>query len=312
MKVFYVIRWIFALFLLVIAIIYLKLVTGPTDNSRFIISNNVNPDYIVKGDYLGDIQVLNDSISVHESVAFEKDTLWKLIVTKYEAGSDYGDSKPDSATVDSSIEKYLSGLKSLGWIPNRHPVPGLIKLKRDKTLKYEIGVFDRTKRLTIPLLFTDVDKILDQKNKAEYSSMGDSVGLIKYNGEVDYLLSEKSRIILKAKEGLVQRIFPDARKADVLDENNSAIYYFDNKLIGNSFTKENLMTTTINVELINPLYNNFLGGIVKDWSITKLIVWTIGAFVALFFDKLKEKFLLPIVERIIPSKQAAKKSVRKK
>ena len=316
MKVFNLIRLLFAIALCVGAGIYIKLATGYTDKSRFIISVNENPDYIVEGDYMGDIQVLDDSITISESVAFKKDTLWNLIQTKYygtqgNSSSGYGYS-PDSGSIEKYLQKYLLDLELLGWFPGNRTDSGIIKLQRNKAIAWKIALFDRTKRLCIPLLFTDVDSILNKKNVAAYSNLNDSVGIIKYYGDVDYLLSDKSRIILKAKEGIIQKIFPDAKKTDVLDANNSSIYYFDNKLIGNSFVRQSLMTTTINVEIANPLYNNFLGSIVKDWSITKLIVWTLATFVAVFLDKLKDKFLVPIVEKIMPSRKGPQKKVKGK
>jgi hypothetical protein len=277
---------------------------------------NENPDYIVEGDYMGDIQVLDDSITIHESVAFEKDTLWDLIQTKYygkpgNSSLGYGYS-PDSGNIEQYFQKYLLDLELLGWFPGNRADSGIIKLQRNKSIPWEIALFDRTKRLSIPLLFTDVDSILNKKNLAAYDNLSDSVGIIKYDGDVDYLLSEKSRIILKAKEGIIQKIFPDAKKTDVLDANNSTIYYFDNKVIGNSFAKQSLMTTTINVEIVNPLYNNFLGSIIRDWSITKIIVWTLGTLLAVFLDKLKEKFFVPIAEKIWPSRKGPQKKVRGK
>jgi len=316
MKVFNLIRLLFAIALCVGAVFYIKLAAGPTDKSRFIISMNENPDYIVEGDYMGDIQVLDDSITIGESVAFERDTLWNLIQTKYygkqgNSSAGYGYS-PDSSSIELYFQKYLLDLELLGWFPGNHADSGIIKLQRNKTIAWKIALFDRTKRLSIPLLFTDVDSILNKRNLAAYSFLNDTVGIIKYDGDVDYLLSEKSRIILKAKEGIIQKIFPEAKKTDVLDANNSTIYYFDNKVIGNSFAKQSLMTTTINVEMVNPLYNNFLGSIIMDWSITKIIVWTLGTLMAVFLDKLKEKFIVPIAEKIMPFRKGPQKKKRGK
>jgi len=299
MKVFNLIRLLLSIFIIVAGIIYIFLALGSKDNSSFIIASNENPKYIIPGDYKADIQLLDDSISIHESVVFAKDTLKSMLGD--------GGYSIDSIQIENSIKKYLSELLLLGWAQDLKTDADKIRLERNKLLSWKIGLFSKTKRLTIPILFTDIDKILAQKEKASYSSLNDSIAIIKYNGEIDYLLSEKSRIILKAKEGLVEKIFPDAKKTELLDESNSAIYYFDNKLIGNSFNKESQMTSTINVEIVNPLYNNLIGSWIREWSVSKIMLWVLVSMVTLFAEKIKAKFLQPLVDKIFHSKKMMQK-----
>ncbi|MBR2649854.1 MAG: hypothetical protein IKD55_13490 [Sediminibacterium sp.] len=299
-------RLLLAFGVIALAIFYIKLNQGSIDKSRFIISLAKKPLINLKGDYSGYINVSDTSISVDESVSFEKKSLIDSIAKKMISGGvGYGGALTRADTLliaNSYMEQYMKELNKIGWINQNISNETKILLRRKTLQKLSIGIFEKTKRFTIPILFTNQNEIQERAYNIGYITKNDSIGVLRYNCNVDYFLSDKSKLLLKAKEGVIQRIFPEAKKTSIMDKENNEVYSFKIKSIGSIVDELDLATTTINIEVINPMYNNFLGRIIQDWSITQILSWTIITLLGLFADKIKEIFLKPIIEKIFHKK----------
>ncbi|MDB5119271.1 MAG: hypothetical protein JWN56_489 [Sphingobacteriales bacterium] len=303
-------RLFLVLGIICLSIFYIKLNQGSVDRSRYIISSAERPLFKIEGDYIGQINILNKNISVDESVLFEKDSLVESIrkVNSVQLGS-YGETftrevplQLDSIQIQSYLVSYFGDLKELGWVNVTITNSSKISLKRRTSIPLSIGVFEKTKRLTIPILFTNVNEILTRSFNMGFHVKNDSIGKLEYDRKIDYILSSRSKILLKAREGLVQRIFPEAKKVSLIDEGEHDVYLFNLKSIGSTVDEFELKTTTINVEVINPMYNNLIGKTIRDWSVSQIIVWTIVTLLALFADKVKELFLKPIIDKFFAKK----------
>jgi len=305
--------------LILLAFIFLIKMKAPKnlDSSVYIITSCINPLLKIKGDYKGDILLSDDSVHIDESIALSKDSLIHFFKKKVDFTSynGYSISSGNSSPIDSNaiilkyIHDYLDKIIITGWKASDTTGDKLM-YSRNIDLNFKMGFFSKTKKLAIPILLTDDDYFYDiekLKNGLGYVKVNDSLGEIKYHNDIDYVLSEKSKVILRATSGFIQHVFPDAKKINTVDNNDNDIYYFDSKLIGSSFDNLDMMTTTINVEIINPLLNNEVGKTISDWSVGKLISWTIVTLVALFADKIKEVILKPLVQKIFPKKLAGVK-----
>jgi hypothetical protein len=110
-------------------------------------------------------------------------------------------------------------------------------------------------------------------------------------------------VILRANEGIVERIFPEAKKSSLIDQQYSDVFVFDLHSIGSSLDQTQNGTTTVNVEILNPRYNNQLGRLMRNWSPAQVAIWSIVTLLALFADKVKELFFKPLVNRVFQKKQ---------
>ncbi|WP_336516510.1 hypothetical protein [Pollutibacter soli] len=314
MRMLNILRIILALTILFAAIYYWRLSKGHYDNSTFVISEAANPVIKIVGDYSGRINIDDTAVTVDESILFERDSLAYLIQREIPAllGNDdiysYDEkiskrTRLNSVETEKYIERYLKELKDLRWNESSEKNAKKYFFKRTSVLPYTMGFAEKTKRLAIPVLFNNVTDLHHRPTGSGYFIVNDSVGKLTYDGNVDYILSDNSKVVLRANEGIVERIFPEARKTSLIDEQYSDVFVFDLHSIGSSLDQTRNGTTTVNVEILNPRYNNQLGRLMRNWSPAQVAIWSIVTFLALFADKVKELFFKPLVNRVFQKKQ---------
>lgn len=316
MRVLNILRIILALTILFAAFYYWRLSKGRFDISPFLISEANNPLIKIVGDYSGRININDTAVTVDESILFERDSLADLIQHEIPAllgnediySYDGKKSKTRSLTAaetEKYIDRYVKELQDLRWVESAEKNAKKLFFRRASVIPYAMSFAEKTKRLAVPVLFNNVTDLHHRPTGSGYIIVNDSVGKMTYDGQVDYILSDNSKVILRADEGIVERVFPEAKKSSLIDQQYSDVFVFDIRTIGSSVDQTQNGTTTVNVEILNPRYNNQLGRIMRNWSPAQVAIWTIVTLLALFADKVKELFFKPLVNRVFQRKQQA-------
>jgi len=297
-------RWILALLLISLSIFYICLSTGTQSRIPYLASR-FKSELSLTGDYNSLITVKDTAVHLEESIHFTKSTLDTFVRSQYikknmvglqqwRKSADQGSNVVDSIDFFQSVrESYITSLVNRGWVHSPGN-PNDYLLKRERNIPYEIGFLTKTQVVSVPLLFTA--KNTDSVKKANLNKT-----LVKFASLsiVNYILSPASVISLVAKKGSVLETYPDAKRQNLLDKEDNEIFKFlPNDINGDVLNQNAGRSTIINLKLLNPYYNNFIGNMVLDWSVTKILSWTFTALLALFADKLKKMFLNPLVDKV--------------
>ncbi|SEB18905.1 hypothetical protein [Pedobacter hartonius] len=305
MKTLNISRWILALLLISLSIFYICLSTGNHSKIPYLASR-FKSELSLTGDYNSLITVKDTVVHLRESIHFKKSTLDTFVKNQYirknmvgpknrKKSADQGSNVVDSIDFFQSVrESYIASLVNRGWIQSPTN-PSDYLLKRERNIPYKIRFLTKTQVVSVPLLFTA--KNTDSVKKANLNKT-----LVKFASSsiVNYILSPESVISLVAKKGSVLETYPDAKRQNLLDKEENEIFHFlPNDINGDVLNQHAGRSTIINLKLLNPYYNNFIGNILLDWSVTKILSWTFTALMALFADKLKKIFLNPLVDKAL-------------
>ena len=284
-----------------LAIFYSYLTKSKLDTSSFISTRTISR-FRLTGDYRANITVKNALISYKETMHFKKLDLDTAIANQYKFKADAtgyggGDSiktHDDSANyLGNYRNNYLDSMKQHGW--SARMSNGDFYFSKYTNLPFHAGLLEKTKNVVIPLLFASPYNL-------QTHSAGPKVASAPPSGVfVDYVSSKDSRISVIAPEGMVQEIFPKTEGQKMLDTANNEIFEVDPQRIA-GLAADSISSSSVNLKLLNPSYNNVIGNIVKDWSLNKILSWTILALIALLSDKIKEKVLKPLVNKFLPPK----------
>jgi hypothetical protein len=305
MKTLKISRWIIAVVLVLLAVFYICLSVGKQSRMPYL-ATKFKSELSLTGDYNSLITVKDTVITLQESIRFTENALDTFIKKQYIKINQVGGKKvkssaepaPDNIdSVDhyqSARESYIGSLLKKGWINSEAGIDAH-RFTRVKKIPYRMGFFSKTKIISVPLLFTSpkIDSVIHRnQNKT----------LVHFDSPaaVNYILSSASVISMIAESGSVIETYPRATRQNLLDENDNEVFRFRPRDISSNFFDGNeVKSTTINLKLLNPYYNNFIGRKVVDWSVPKILSWTFTALVALFADKFKSLVLTPVVNKIL-------------
>jgi hypothetical protein len=317
MKTLKISRWIIAILLVSLSVFYICLSTGKQSRMPYL-ATTLKSELSLTGDYNSLITVRDTMIHLQESIRFTRIALDTFVKNQYIKTDQIGRTKmrrsgeQGSDAVDSidyyqsARDSYIASLLSKGWISTL-TTGDANRLTRVRKIRYKMGFFSKTKIISVPLLFTsqNLDSVIHTNQNKD---------LVHFDSPaaVNYILSPASVISMIAREGSVIETYPIARRQNLLDENNNEVFQFRPRDInGNFFEGHEIKSTTINLKLLNPYYNNFIGRKVVGWSVIKLLSWTFTALVALFVDKVKSMILSPLADKIISYFKSPKKMNRK-
>jgi len=304
MKTLKIMRWIIALLLVGLSVFYICLSTGKQSSVPYL-ATKFKSKLSLTGDYNSLITVKDTLITLQESIRFTRSALDTFVKNQYiktdqvgikkmKRSAEQGSDAVDSIDYyQSARDSYIGSLVNRGWI-NTQTTNDAYRLKRLRKIPYKMGFFSKTKIIAVPLLFT-------AKNMDSVIQINKDKSLVHFDSPaaVNYILSPASVISMIAGQGSVIETYPFARRQNLLDESNNEVFHFRPRDInGNFFDGHEVKSTTINLKLLNPYYNNFIGRKVVDWSVIKILSWTLTTLAALFADKLKSRFLNPLVDKI--------------
>jgi hypothetical protein len=305
MKTLNISRWILAVLLLILSLLYIFSSSGDKSKVQYLASR-FKSGLSLTGDYNSLITVKDTVVDLQEAIHFTKSTLDTFVRKQYikknmkgiqgwKKSADAGSRAVDSIDFFQSVrESYITSLVNRGWINSRSNAEDYL-LKKESKIPYKIGFLTKTKVVSIPLLFSP-------KNMDSVKYAHPDMKLVKFSSPsvVNYILSPASVISMIAGNGTVLETYPEAKKENLLDNNNDQIFHFTpNDINGDIVNEQAQQSTIINIKLLNPWFNNFVGNLLMNWSVTKILSWTLTALAALFADKLKKMFLNPFVDKVL-------------
>jgi hypothetical protein len=255
------------------------------------------------GDYKGVIKIQKDTaIDIKEVIRFRKSLFDSLVfhnlwTIEFRGTRDTGNRRArDIVSGDAVRWKfgiYLPQLFRANWkiLDTTGPNYSFSKLRH---FAIHVPTFSRSKTFSIPFLTADTYDIF--RNPDSTVDLNDSTAFLT-SFFFTYVLSANSSVTLYAKTGSVIATYPDVKAQEKLDTGDTEIFRFGVAEI-NQLVEEEKKSTVVNVRLLNDLLNNAVGHAIADWSVVKVIGWALTALLALFADKVKEKILKPLVDKL--------------
>jgi hypothetical protein len=268
------------------------------DNGSFQKEYDVNYDSLalrLPGDYKGNIYIKADTgVDIVESIRFTKANLDSIMsgLKFFLAYQKLVTLSPQSAYPGKGREfaLYIRPLLIANWKGSDTSSGGEFAFTRERHFPIEkMGIFRKCQIFPVPFLLTDLSS-----DSSTLPKLAQNVEFQK-NFPFSYGLSEKSSLKLYAKKGLVMETYPNSKGEDMLDSNDTQLFRFSKAEL-DRLVDDRGKATAIKVKLMNSLYANPVGEMIRDWSVLKVIGWALGALIALFADKIREKVLKPLVD----------------